>query len=279
MPIYLSDIAYIYDAPNPYSSYIGPNSPRIGIENKANKGNVFTLGAGTASNPGWLATVPSTDERWMTGEDITHSFFYYTGGQNVAVDYVGFCAHEGLIGRQFLINIIKDSVIVKSIAPQMILDGSPYFTVFDELECDAVLVQFASSDPFSFSIGNISIGKSVALPRNIYVGHQPLPYSRKISTQFMVSDNGSYLGQQVTKRLQTSSVSMDNIPPDYYRDIIYPNFQRPAESRPFYWAWRPSKYPQEVGYCWIPSGNVSISNQRSNGFMSMSFDIMGHVNE
>lgn len=280
MPIYITELGLLGSQETPYSEYIGPNSPRIGIENFASKTTVSSSAGTLAANPAWLATLPSTDEKWVSESAPSHTFRYTSNIGEQAVDYIGFAAHSGLIGRQYIVSFLSSGgSSIESIGPIMITDLSPVFLTFDSVDCYGVEIIFSSIEAFDISIGHIGIGKSIALPRNIYVGHQPMPYSTSVSSRFATSDNGAFLGQEITKLLLSSSVSMSNVPPDYYRDIIYPEFSIPARSLPFYWKWRPRKYPKEVGFCWVPDGSVSVSNEKSNGFMQISFNMRGHVND
>ena len=275
---YITDFGYASLASTPYQEYIKPNSPRILIENIAQKGNVINFPSSLDSNPEWLATLPSTADRWKSADNPSHIFAMFLGtGVYTTINSVGFCAHAGLIGRQCLINVVKDGANQVAIGPFMVTDSTPVFRVFDDVECDTVIINFSSDEDFDIEVGVIMIGKSIALPRNIYVGHTPINYGRRPISRFITSDNGNFLGQSSQAVMLESSVSMDNIPPDYFRDVLRPYFQVPAETKPFFWAWRPQSYPDEVGYCWIPSGRINPANSKPNGFMNISFDMMGYV--
>lgn len=279
MPVYITDIGFATSQASPYSSYIEPNSPRVGILNYASKLNVVSSEFTSPLNPEWLATLPNTDERWISINSTEHQFIYNSSSGEVEVDYIAFAAHSGLVGGQVEIELKLGSDTVKEEGPFSVISSDPVMFLFDPVDCDTVIIKFSAAASFTLSVGHISVGLSVALPRKIYVGHSPIPYSQDVSTRFEVSDNGNFLGQELNKSLKKSSVSISNIPPDYYRDIIYPRFSQPAKTLPFYWAWRPAQYPKEVGFCWLPTGNVNASNQSPNGFMQLSFDLVGHVND
>ena len=88
------------------------------------------------------------------------------------------------------------------------------------------------------------------------------------------------MGQVKTAGSFHSSVSMDDIPPDYYRDEIHNQFSVKAEVLPFFWGWRPNKWKREVGFCWLPPGSdVEVSNTNTNGYMSINFNMTGYMNE
>lgn len=249
-----------------------PNSPRIGIENITSQSNIYDAPTQLPTNPAWLTSTPSTAERWKTSTANYH--FWSASIEDKKVDYIGIAAHRGLIGRQIRI-LYQDSGGGGLIyGPFQIIDSSEIFVNFEEIEPTLIIVVFESDEDFSFEVGNIYVGKSVFLPRNIYVGHTPIRLGRRAARLIEQSDNGNFVGQVRTKVSLASSVSMDNIPPDYYRDSLLNQFCIPAETRPFFWAWRPSGYPMESGFCWT-NDDVGVQNSVANGYMSMNFSMTG----
>lgn len=277
----LVDYLFLTSQSTPYDAYINENSPRIGINNLANQSNIQSQIGTLPTNPAYLAALPNTDERWKSQGIPSHLFRVVISSEQAEfIDYFGIAAHRGLIGKQIRVVIRRYGYPNVDIAPFMVTKSTPIFRLIEAAECNEVLIIFeGDGSDFDIDIGFISIGQTVALPRRIYVGHSPMPFSRRPETRFLVSDNGTFLGQEKQKTLMRSSVSMSNIPPDYYRDIIYPSFQLPAETQPFFWSWRPGTYPDEVAFCWLPTGQFNQQNEKPNGFMNISFDLMGHINE
>ncbi len=62
---------------------------------------------------------------------------------------------------------------------------------------------------------------------------------------------------------------------DWYRETFDPLLQS-ARALPFFFAWRPQDYSDEVGYCWL-TANARPVNQRNNGMMSITLPIAGIV--
>ena len=277
---YITDFAYSSGSSMPYSEYVNANSPRILIDNLANKENIYNLSSEYTlpSNPEWLTAIPSTADKWKASNSYIYPWGALFGSYRI-VNSFGICAHKGIVGKQMTFSLRKDGVFVKLMGPFIVTSEKPIFKVFDDVECDAAFLTFTNpaGDDFDIEIGVIMVGKSVALPRNIYVGHTPITYGRRPISRFVTSDNGNFLGQSSLSVMLESSVTMDNVPPDYYRDILYPYFQLPAETKPFFWAWRPQTYPNETGYAWIPDGRINPRNSKANGFMSISFSMQGYV--
>lgn len=274
MPIYISDGLLLSEAVLGIEA--GPNSPRIGIQNISNKGNIFDAANTLATNPAWLTSVESTAERWKTTPTAFHIWSMSADGLT-DVDYVGIAAHRGLVGRQVEIRCVVGGVLQTVFGPQIIIGSDPIFVLFNTVKPTLVYVVISSGDAFDFEIGIINVGKTVFLPRNIYVDHAPITYGRQTSKQIATGDSGSYLGQRLKKINTGSSVSMDNVPPDFYRDYLFLGFHIPSETKPFFWAWRPQKYPDEIGFVWL-NGDFSINNALPNGHMSINFSVTGFVN-
>ena len=270
MSVFISDDMSVGFYPDPIGA--NANSPRIGIENITNQSNIFDSFTQLSSYPAWLTSTPSTAERWKTSPANYHAWVANT--EDSRVDYVGIAAHRGLIGRQVRIVYTDVSGINTIYGPVQIIDSSPIFINFEEIEPDRVVVVFESDSDFALEVGNIYVGKSVFLPRNIFVGHTPITLGRRVSKLIENSDNGNYLGNIRTKVTLASSVSMSNIDQNYYRDELFNQFHIPAEVRPFFWAWRPSDRPLETGFCWT-NGDVSPANELPNGYMSFSFNMTG----
>lgn len=140
-------------------------------------------------------------------------------------------------------------------------------------EFDPVFAQYfrllitPGSEPPSIAVWYV--GKTLVLQRRIYVGHTPLPYGRKSTISTGRSENGQFLGRVLRRETYETSVNMQNITPSWFRQNMEP-FIRCARTKPFFFAWRPSQYPQEVGYAWL-TDDVRMSNQRANGMVQMSF--------
>lgn len=116
-------------------------------------------------------------------------------------------------------------------------------------------------------------GKLLVLQRRIYVGHTPI--NMRVSSTIIngYSENGQFLGRIVKSQTLKSNVTMNNMTPEWFRLNMLPFIQAAVEA-PFFFAWRPSDYPEEVGFCWL-TGDPHPKNQRNNGMMSVSLDLSG----
>lgn len=274
MPIFITDFMLLTETEVGITA--NPDSPRIGIQNSASRATIFDGPTQLSTNPAWLTSTSSTAERFKTSSATYHLWVANLNG--AICDYVGIAATKGTIGSQIDVKVVLDGVLTQVYGPAIVVDDVPLFILFEAGEVGAVAITYTKATAFQIEIGNINVGKSVFLPRNIYVGHTPITYGRQPSTLVSMSDNQNFLGQVNTGVTVASSVSMNNIPADFFREYLYQGFQMPSETLPFFWAWRPQSYPNEVGFCWLTSP-FSVSNQLSNGFMNIGFSMMGFTSD
>lgn len=117
------------------------------------------------------------------------------------------------------------------------------------------------------------LGEALIVQRRIYVGHTPITMGRNLTVANGRSESGAFLGRVVVGEGRSTSVSLQNLTPAWYRDEFDP-FVVDAGERPFFFAWRPGEYPDEVGYCWLTS-DPRPANQRNNGMLSVTLEVNG----
>jgi hypothetical protein len=116
-------------------------------------------------------------------------------------------------------------------------------------------------------------GKLLILQRRIYVGHSPITYAKKTRVATGRSENGQLLGRIVLSESSQTVVELPHLTPDWFRTYMTP-FLDFAKEFPFFFAWRPSTYPNEVGYAWMLN-DPAMTNQLGNGFVKTSLELGG----
>jgi hypothetical protein len=273
MPVVISnDFLFSPSAADPS---ITANNPRIGIQSLLSQETIFDTPTQNPAYPAYLVATPNTFERLKTVAADYHLFVADTTGLDV--DYVGIAAHKGLIGRSVRIRYLSPEGGIGDIGePFTVTNNDPIFVLFGDIEMTRIIIVFSSDSDFSFEIGNIYIGKSVALQRRIGVGHTPIGYGRDVDFFTEDSANGNFLDSVVGRVSLKNDVSHDYMTPQYYKDEIDQKFALPAQlGRPFFFAWRPKDNPKEVGFCRIQSNSFNVAYSRPNGMMRMSFSLRG----
>ena len=120
------------------------------------------------------------------------------------------------------------------------------------------------------------LGKALAMQRPIYGGHSPMSLSRVTAERPNVSETGQYLGVTQQRAGYTGSFAWNNLKAAWYREYFDAFVANNPKANPFFIAWRPSDYPQEVTYCWA-KGNIAPQNTGTKDFMSVSMNVEGYI--
>jgi hypothetical protein len=221
------------------------------------------------TNPATNMANPATAFGWTASDTSTQTITIATGAKEV--DYIGIARHN-LDQVGLTITIKYDGVVV---VPAQSVSSNQAILFLQGVASPSnveIVIEGATIAP---RISVLYIGKSTRLQRGIYVGHTPINYGRQRKSVNGVSENGQYLGEVVVREVNTSSVSLKNLTPEWYREALDPYFaQKPRP--PAFWAWRPSGYPMEVGYVWI-DGDPNMTNQLPNGMVEANWEIRGIV--
>lgn len=129
----------------------------------------------------------------------------------------------------------------------------------------------SGGDPAQIAV--VYTGKLLPIQRRIYVGHTPINYGRSSKVVSGKSENGEFLGRIVISEQVATTVELQNLTPAWYRSVLDPFIQGSKET-PFFFAWRPGDYPNEVGFAWM-TNDPQPKNQRPNGMMNIDLQMTG----
>lgn len=244
---------------------------RIGIHNIV-QGKTPVASSAAAGHPAIAATYPTTYEYWRPAS--IGSTWQIDNGSPVECDYMG------LVGN--LSNVIFGC--------EYSADGTTWTTAVtgnvasSETKRTAMLL-FAPVTARYWrltllgipDIAVVYIGKSLAMQRRIYQGHTPITLSRITETTQNTSETGQYLGRSIIRKGLQTSCEYQHLTADWYRANFDP-FVEAARETPFFYAWRPVQYPNELGFVWT-TGDIRPSNTGPRNFMSVSFRVTGIANE
>jgi len=242
------------------------NRPFIGYRNLVTP-NTVTASSETVANPITNVANPATAWGWVSGTTATQAITIDTQGQEV--DYIGIAKHN--LNQPGLTIKVKYNGI--TVVPEQSVSSQQALLFLNNLASpDTIEIEItgATTPP---RIAVLYIGKGVRLERNLYVGHTPITYGRNRTSINGVSENGQYLGEIVVREINETSVNLQNLTPEWYRNQLDPYFDL-SPRPPCFFAWRPSKYEAEIGYVWV-DGNPRVDNQRPNGMMSASWNFRG----
>ena len=247
------------------------NQPQVGYNNLVTATNLSADQA-DANFPVTNLANPATSNHWLATSAIEQVVTSAITDVD-AVDYVAIAGHN-FGTEQIAVSIDGDNGggFVRIVGPTIPTDDRPLVLRF--------AADFLISIRIHLAAGNgapraavVYVGKLLGLERNIYVGHTPFPFGRVTNVTNEMSESGQFLGRIIVGSQVESKVAMQNITPAWYRSDLDP-FIRAARSVPFFFAWRPTSYPDEVGYAAM-TNDPHPMNQRSNGMMSIDWEMVG----
>jgi hypothetical protein len=253
---------------------ITANNPRIGYHNLVTEANVFA----DLEDPDFPAVNmanPATYIKWKGEETTSEQAVGMALGAADTVNYFAIARHNlGTIGAEYVFSYSTNGGGTWTALTTPRIPGDDYVIMHEFPDTFASHFKLEmTSNGDAPEIAVLYIGRITRLQRRIYVGHTPFPFGRNTTVSTGVSEEGEFLGRSVRRRMYESAVTMQNITASYYRSVIDPFFHA-AASVPFFWAWRPSSYPLEVGYSWL-EGDGKITNQRANGMVEIGFSMSG----
>jgi hypothetical protein len=268
--IYISDSVVLSSAL--LAQGITGNNPRIGWHNLVTQNNVFADEEDTDHPVSYMGN-PATYLYWR-GETTSAQVAGFSLSSAQTVNYIALARHNlGTIGAQIQLESSTDGGNWDPMTdPQILPNDNSLIREFDDTFASHFRVSIGAGSAAP-EIGVMYSGEMLRLQRRMYVGHTPLVYGRQSDVSTSFSEEGHFLGRVVRKRMYKSSVSMENITADFYRDEIDPFFHEAVE-KPFFIAWRPLSYPSETGYVWL-TADPSMSNRRANGMVGIDFQFQG----
>lgn len=259
-------------APN---SETNADSPIIGWRNIVTIENV-TADEEAAGYPATNLANPITSSGagWR-GETAIEQYVTVLTGTADDLDYVGIARHNfGSAGIAVSIEGRADSgdPYTELVAAVIPANDTPLIFRFAKQPLYQVRVKLAAGTEAPRA-AVLYLGELLIVQRRLYVGHTPITLGRDIQVANGRSESGSFLGRIVLGEGRSTSVSLSNLTPDWYRDEFDPFVVAAAEA-PFFFAWRPGSHADEVGYAWL-TGDPRPVNQRSNGMMSVELQMAG----
>jgi hypothetical protein len=239
----------------------------IGYDNLLTITNVLATSE-DADYPATNLANPSTVSLWRSAVTTTQ---YVTVNATGTADYMGLARHN-LSGATVSVEEFDGSDWNEIFAEQVLGSNAPAIMRFASTAASGfrLKIQNATDEP---EIAILYVGELLELQRRIYVGHTPITYGRQTTVQSGRSENGNYLGRVILQERLATSVQLENLTPNWYRETMEP-FVISAKALPFFYSWRPTTYPDEVGFCWLTNDAVPV-NQRANGMMSISLELGG----
>ena len=263
---------------------LDPNLPLIGWHNLVTISNI-TADTAEANYPATNLANPSTFERWQ-GVELSPSEAQYLTFD--PLDYIDDIDYLAIARHNFGTAAIAVSVDVYSevgdspeeplwqevIAPLIPANDAPLlFRLPPQSIIGARLKMEPGTAPPTDAVAYV--GKLLVCERGMQVGFTPLPYGRVTKVTNNRSESGNFLGRIVTGSYTRSAPLFSFLTPAWYRANMDPFIEASVES-PFFFAWSPDEYPDEVGFAWL-TGDPQPSIHHPTGRMQVKLPMRGIV--
>ena len=261
MPIVISDGLVLGTVANPTGTpiFLWLNDATL-FEALDSTGNVEVS---DADFPAVNLRNPATNLRWQANAAYIGGDIYVTASLDGLedVDAMGIAVHNLGTGRNIIsvqgtTNIVGGSPSpnwTELIAESMQANDDPLLFRWEPQTLTGVRLKIASAQSPVTSIpaiGVMYIGKLLVLERGTHTDHSPINLNRQTKTLTSRSESGQFLGRIVTSSGAETCLALKFIRSLFYREQMEP-FVRAARTGPFFMAWRPEAFPNDVGYCWL----------------------------
>lgn len=191
-------------------------------------------------------------------------------GSSVSANYVGIASHT-LKGNTITIQGSNDNSTYTDIDSLIATDNSQIMFLFAPVSYRYWRLHIVGSTiP---SVGVVYVGTTLDMLRPYYAGITPISLSNDVVIRPNRSDGGQWLGRSVIRSGSSMSAEFKNLDNAWVR-TSFKDFMNDAISYPFFFAWRPDNYPEDVGYVWVTE-SIKPSNMGIRDLMQVSFSMNG----
>lgn len=238
---------------------------RIGYRTVTRNATV-TASSATTGFPASAIKNPLTYERWLPLS--APATLTIDAGAMVIADYVGIGAHTlGSTGATVTISYSENGIDWTDVLHAAPANDNAIMALFEP-----VLARYWRIHINRVAeIGVVYIERALVMQRSIYGGHSPGTLSRQTEIEPSRSVTGQFLGRSIVRQGFATSYQWSNLSAAWYRANFDP-FVESALRNPFFIAWRPDRFPDEVLYAWC-NDDISPTNMGIRDLMQVGFSV------
>jgi hypothetical protein len=248
MPIIRSDTFVLTDSTPEFP--VTADHPVIGMHNLVTATSIVA----SDEDPLWPASNLGNPSTWLEWRGESDGTVYLTVTTDYVdeIDYIAVAKHNwGSEQIPVTIEGYIDGDWEELLGERLLANDSPVMFRFTAQSLSQIRIKLEVADEDHLPrAAVVYCGKLLTLPRKIYVEHTPLPYGRKTEIQNGRSESGNFLGRVMIGAWRESVIPLSLMPPAWHRQYG-DAFIEQAATLPFFFAWRPETYPDEVGFCWL----------------------------
>lgn len=249
------------------------NLPWIAYENIVTSTNISTDSA-HSNYPAVHLANPNTNLFWRS-ENGNEQFITITVGAR-DIDYIAIARHN--LGSEGISITIEgdtgDSPSWEALVQETLLgNDEPAIFRFNPTVLDGVRLRLIPQSPTAIpQVSVVYAGTLLVMQQGVQADYVPIPYARIAEDVNGRSERGNFLGRIRTGSYLESTASFANLTPAWFRTYCEP-FLESAADLPFFFAWLPDTYPDEVGYCWL--NNSPQASHDLDGYVALDLQMGG----
>lgn len=253
----------------------GPDHPLILWDNIVTDSNIA---ADTAADgyPASNMAAPITFREWRANDANAVHVTITTDGVT-EIDSVALAMHNlGTIQAPVSVEEFVSGSWSEVAAPAIFADDAPILWRFTPGARSQVRIRIqAGNGDENPRIAVVYCGKLLIMERRIWSGHVPMPLGRKTKISNGRSESGQFLGRILLGTWRETSAAFRLLTPAWVRETLNP-FLAAAPTTPFFFAWRPSSYPLEVGYAQVTDDPIPANGDASDSnLLTVTFNMTG----
>jgi len=223
---------------------------------------------------------PLTTHRWKPTALPAIVTIDITDAQDLT--FMGIASHT-LATRECILDFqysTNDGSSWESLGTTSPSDNKPIMYIFSQLSAlwRIVITRAEESSETEIpSLGVFWVGEALVMERGIYQGHTPITMSRETTLTTNITNAGQYAGNSIKREGVNGSFDWNNLSALWVRQYFEP-FVKAVRAAPFFVAWRPGEFPNEVGFVWT-TDDIKPVNSGPRDLMSVSISVNGFSDE
>lgn len=252
------------------------NVVRIGYENHFETASTVTASSEDTDFPvenvyDWLTTDFFKPASVASDVTITTTF-----SSSVSADYFAIYAHDlHDNGGTYKLQYWDGAAWQDAFSVVTPTNGKPRVNYFTSQSSDQWRVVFTATS--IFSIGVISFGARLTFENGIWQGFSPPDFADNSTIYTNSGDDGNFLGRSIIRRGVKFNIPLTHASLGWMRSDWLP-FTQHALTKPFFFSWDASAYPNEVAYCWV-DGSVGKGSHTHHGHMQHQINVLGMAHD
>lgn len=232
----------------------------------------------------------TTNQYWQANTNSDNIFIQAAFDGLNPIDALGIAVHNLGTGSWSLkiygataLDINEDPVYSAITDDFLLADDAPVIVRFTEANYIALKVEMTDTQSGAAEAPLIAVmyaGKLLVSQRKLQVSFTPITLGRKTEALNGRSENGKFLGRIITSAWVETAANIAFLTPAWYRTYFRP-FVLSAQQNPFFFAWAPVSFPDEVGYAWLTNDAIPAITHSGKAteaqFMAITLQMQGVI--